>query len=380
MVGEGGGVGERWHSDSPTYFNTWYSHSHDTRGPPNIPQARLQAEVDALALAEAEAAVEAERQAAEAAAARLKAEEEALAAKAAAEKAEEEARQAALLKKFAEEKALEEARAKAEEEERLAKEAEEAAARAAAEAEAEAIAAAEAAEAAEKKAAEEAAAAEAARLAAEAAEKAEKERLEAEAAAAAAAAAEAAEAARIAEEEAQAAIEEAFEAAADQKRRMQVYEGKKDRALQLADKDADRAMLMVPLPKDHGGLKRLAANRLASSRDIAGGALVPVMNFGFMFIKPHANTEATRALVAARLAEAGITVTAEGTSTAEEIDEMNLIDNHYRVRRGKKVAGRGRRWGWGLGLGLGLGVGLSERRCVRLQLAPSLTCAPIPPH
>ena len=304
---------------------------------------RLRAEADALALAEAEAAAEAERQAAEAAAARLKAEEEALAAKEAAEKAEEEARQAALLKKFAEEKALEEARAKAEEEERLAREAEEAAARAAAEAEAEAIAAAEAAEAAEKAAAEEAAAAEAARLAAEAAEAAEKERLEAEAAAAAAAAAEAAEKARIADEEAQAAIEEAFEAAADQKRRMQVYAGKKDRALQLADKDADRAMLMVPLPKDHGGLKRLAANRPTSSRNVGGGATVPVMNFGFMFIKPHANTEAARTLVAAQLAEAGITVTAEGTITAKEIDEKNLIDNHFQVRTEREMRGGGSR-------------------------------------
>eukprot|EP01059_Diplonema_ambulator_P013494 TRINITY_DN23_c0_g2_i1.p2 TRINITY_DN23_c0_g2~~TRINITY_DN23_c0_g2_i1.p2 ORF type:complete len:354 (+),score=132.03 TRINITY_DN23_c0_g2_i1:104-1165(+) len=52
-------------------------------------------------------------------------------------------------------------------------------------------------------------------------------------------------------------------------------------------------------------------------------------NQAFVFIKPHANTEAVRKLVIARLQKAGINVTSEGEITGEQIDANKYIDQHY---------------------------------------------------
>jgi hypothetical protein len=52
-------------------------------------------------------------------------------------------------------------------------------------------------------------------------------------------------------------------------------------------------------------------------------------NHAFVFVKPHANTPATQALVSAMLAERGIHVLSEGEMTAEEIDAGMHIDQHY---------------------------------------------------
>ena len=49
-------------------------------------------------------------------------------------------------------------------------------------------------------------------------------------------------------------------------------------------------------------------------------------NHAFVFVKPHANTPATQALVSAMLAEKGIHVLSEGEMTAEEIDSGMHID------------------------------------------------------
>jgi len=53
------------------------------------------------------------------------------------------------------------------------------------------------------------------------------------------------------------------------------------------------------------------------------------MNSAFVFVKPHAVTDATKALVKSGLEAKGIKITAEGALTAEQIDEGKLIDQHY---------------------------------------------------
>lgn len=52
-------------------------------------------------------------------------------------------------------------------------------------------------------------------------------------------------------------------------------------------------------------------------------------NMAFVFIKPHAVTEATKKLVAEVLAAKGLTILEQGELTAEEIDKKRLIDQHY---------------------------------------------------
>ena len=52
-------------------------------------------------------------------------------------------------------------------------------------------------------------------------------------------------------------------------------------------------------------------------------------NHAFVFIKPHANTEAVRKLVAAEFEKRGINVSAQGEITGEEIDKNLFIDQHY---------------------------------------------------
>jgi len=52
-------------------------------------------------------------------------------------------------------------------------------------------------------------------------------------------------------------------------------------------------------------------------------------NSAFVFIKPHANTTASQALVQKTLKQKGITVLREGELSALEIDRGMLIDQHY---------------------------------------------------
>ena len=54
-----------------------------------------------------------------------------------------------------------------------------------------------------------------------------------------------------------------------------------------------------------------------------------VLNTAFVFIKPHAVTEATKALVKSGLEAKGVKVCSEGLIPAEEIDQKMLIDQHY---------------------------------------------------
>jgi hypothetical protein len=54
-----------------------------------------------------------------------------------------------------------------------------------------------------------------------------------------------------------------------------------------------------------------------------------LLNTAFVFVKPHANTPATRLLVKAKLTKAGIRILSETDIDGTEIDEKQLIDQHY---------------------------------------------------
>lgn len=54
-----------------------------------------------------------------------------------------------------------------------------------------------------------------------------------------------------------------------------------------------------------------------------------LMNSAFVFIKPHANTAATKDLVRDALVEKGIRILSEKEISGKEIDKKRLIDQHY---------------------------------------------------
>ena len=56
---------------------------------------------------------------------------------------------------------------------------------------------------------------------------------------------------------------------------------------------------------------------------------VSICNSAFVFIKPHANTEATKTLVKDVLTAKGCTILSEGAISGTVIDEKKLIDQHY---------------------------------------------------
>jgi len=55
----------------------------------------------------------------------------------------------------------------------------------------------------------------------------------------------------------------------------------------------------------------------------------PAKNSAFVFIKPHAVTDAVKSLVKAGLEAKGITIRKEGSIKGEVIDKKKLIDQHY---------------------------------------------------
>lgn len=54
-----------------------------------------------------------------------------------------------------------------------------------------------------------------------------------------------------------------------------------------------------------------------------------LLNSAFVFVKPHANTAATQALVKEKLTAAGIEILSEQDISGTTIDEGKLIDQHY---------------------------------------------------
>jgi nucleoside diphosphate kinase len=75
-----------------------------------------------------------------------------------------------------------------------------------------------------------------------------------------------------------------------------------------------------------------ASDCLAKASALAGasGTLTPYpKNQAFVFVKPHAVTDAAVAAVKEGFAAKGITIVEEGVLTGPVIDEKKLIDNHY---------------------------------------------------
>merc|ERR1719326_486750 len=71
---------------------------------------------------------------------------------------------------------------------------------------------------------------------------------------------------------------------------------------------------------------------LAKAAGLAGasGEMTPLpTNTAFVFIKPHAVTEPTIALVKQTLEEKGMKITSEGVLDGPTIGDKKLIDNHY---------------------------------------------------
>jgi len=58
-------------------------------------------------------------------------------------------------------------------------------------------------------------------------------------------------------------------------------------------------------------------------------ATEPTPQSAFVFVKPHANTDAVQSLVKAKFGEVGVTVLSEGTIDGATIDADKLIDQHY---------------------------------------------------
>uniref|UniRef100_A0A7S2P314 Nucleoside-diphosphate kinase n=1 Tax=Leptocylindrus danicus TaxID=163516 RepID=A0A7S2P314_9STRA len=68
---------------------------------------------------------------------------------------------------------------------------------------------------------------------------------------------------------------------------------------------------------------------VGDKQECAAKAEPTLKNSAFVFIKPHANTEATRSLVKSKLIDAGLDILSECDITGPEIDEKKLIDQHY---------------------------------------------------
>jgi len=114
-----------------------------------------------------------------------------------------------------------------------------------------------------------------------------------------------------------------------------------DEFLQFCDKDSDKKLskdeFTEGILKDCDGLSQEDFNanwaqrmdgvvKAAEDAKPAAGAL---KNKAFLFIKPHAVTDAVKALANSELTKKGFSILAEGEIKAEDIDSKQLIDNHY---------------------------------------------------
>jgi len=79
-----------------------------------------------------------------------------------------------------------------------------------------------------------------------------------------------------------------------------------------------------------GSVPATAADALAaghSQEEI--DAFLKTRQSAFVFVKPHANTEAVRALVKDKFSKVGVRITAEGSIDGPTIDAKQYIDQHY---------------------------------------------------
>jgi len=109
-----------------------------------------------------------------------------------------------------------------------------------------------------------------------------------------------------------------------------------DQFLEFCDQDKDKEITVeewtAAIIKDTADLSEEDfqaqwVTRMAES--LAAAPAVALKNKAFLFIKPHAVTDATKALVGAQLVEKGFTICKEGSISAEDMDSKKLIDNHY---------------------------------------------------
>ena len=66
--------------------------------------------------------------------------------------------------------------------------------------------------------------------------------------------------------------------------------------------------------------------KASATKDATCGDL---KNSAFVFVKPHANTASTQALVREKLLQAGIEILSEKDIDGATIDQKKLIDQHY---------------------------------------------------
>eukprot|EP00929_Paragymnodinium_shiwhaense_P067058 TRINITY_DN3373_c0_g1_i1.p1 TRINITY_DN3373_c0_g1~~TRINITY_DN3373_c0_g1_i1.p1 ORF type:complete len:1453 (+),score=496.86 TRINITY_DN3373_c0_g1_i1:143-4501(+) len=92
----------------------------------------------------------------------------------------------------------------------------------------------------------------------------------------------------------------------------------------VSSEDA-RAASAMRIQKQARG--KLARNKTKSLK--VGGAGDLEWNRAFVFVKPHANTEAVQKLVKQTLRDASMYIMKQGTIAAAEIDAKELIDTHY---------------------------------------------------
>merc|ERR1740130_105678 len=111
-----------------------------------------------------------------------------------------------------------------------------------------------------------------------------------------------------------------------------------DQFLEFCDQDKDKEITCeewtAAIIKDTADLSEedfeaMWITRMNESLAAAGPAAGGLKNKAFLFIKPHAVTDATKTLVGAQLVEKGFTICSEGSISAEDIDSKQLIDNHY---------------------------------------------------
>jgi len=72
-----------------------------------------------------------------------------------------------------------------------------------------------------------------------------------------------------------------------------------------------------------------AADAAPAAAEAADAAPPPVENSAFLFIKPHAVTQAVQDLVKEKLTASGLVIVSTGVVAAETIDTQGFIDTHY---------------------------------------------------
>jgi nucleoside diphosphate kinase len=84
-------------------------------------------------------------------------------------------------------------------------------------------------------------------------------------------------------------------------------------------------------PKEESAAAPVAAPAATPAAPPAAEEPIPLANknSAFVFVKPHANTDAVNALVKEEFAAKGIKILTEGVIPGEEIDKKKLIDQHY---------------------------------------------------